>query len=320
MKGKSIRLALANWKVLVKSLLCQFLVMAIIIALAFTVFGGLVEDIVQAFSGTNFLEEFVKKTYQSITDGTFNNQLFIDDLQVLMDQFSQIIESIPNLWQRVELSYIAFLLILGAYRILIAYPDIASCYQLDEFMTSNAVRPFTWYLVKKQGKTWKFAFGQFVISTMLDLLVISGVFGIYIIFFSAMKWWTVFIAILIGLALYALKQSWFSLWLPSVVANDSGVREGLKDGLSKIPYRIWSVFWRTFLTMLGEFVIVIVSFLFIKSPLVSMLTTTLTGAMAFFLLKCINMVQYYEACQKPYFFKVVEIQGTERYNKKHKTK
>ena len=61
-----------------------------------------------------------------------------------------------------------------------------------------------------------------------------------------------------------------------------------------------------------------VSVVFVTDPILMAVLAVLPNFILFFWLKNINMVEYFEATGRPYFSKLMTIEGTDRYNKKHK--
>lgn len=180
---KPLSLASFNWKVLLKSLFCQVLVLAIVMAFGVTVFGDLARDVMRVLGESN-LREFANSTIASIINGTFNSADFTAQLNAVISNVQDNIKSIhyPFAWGGATLSYIVVVLTLLVYRLFVSYTDVTVECQLEEFMTSNASRPFIWFLLKKQGKTWAFSALQLLCTVPLDLLIITGCLGLYLTF------------------------------------------------------------------------------------------------------------------------------------------
>lgn len=313
--NKALVLSANNWKVMVKALICQTLILALACALCFLLFGGLVEDVIKVLSTVDW-NGFLEDTITSIANGSFNAENFAQALNECLQQTQAAIEAMPNIWNRVEVSYAMCIVLFLLYRMLISFSDVAVGFQLQEFMTSNASRPFTWYLVKKLGEALKFILLQMLLTLPLDLVIVFGSIGMGLVFALTLKWWAIIPAALIVLVLYSARHTYFAFWLPSIVTDGEGVRKGLTKGCSVIPCRFLHVFWKTFMLICIMAAIFVLSVMYIENNILKLVVGVLPNLILFFLLKCINLVEYFEATKRPYFYKTVMVEGTERFNKR----
>ena len=312
---KPLRLASHNWKVLIKSILYQALLLALVVALGSLIFGNLFDDVVHLLRD-NDIRNFLYETVESIFSAEFNSEQFAADLTETIANIRQSISSVRVPWGGVTVSYVLFVVILIIYRVLVSLTDVACDCQFEEFMTSNAERPFTWYFIKKQGRSWQFVLLQTAIVLPLDILILSGGVGFYLTFLLAFNWWTIIPVVVIALLFYVIRQTLFAFCLPSVVCEQLSVRQAFKQGLSKIMFRFWHVFWKTLVVVCLMVAIGVVSLMFIENPIVSTITLTVPNFILFFYLKCVNIVEYFQADNRPYFYKRVDIEGTDRHNRR----
>lgn len=317
---KSLSLSVYNWKVMLKALFCQVLILAVVFALSYLIFGGLVDDIVEIFASGNW-GKLLSDTFEAVGNGTFDSAVFADQLRESLENLVESIESLPNIWNRVEVSYVSFLLIICMYRMLVSFSDVTVGFQLHEFMTANASCPFFWYFIKKQGESWRFVLLQMFITLPLDFLLFAGSIGLGLMLCLFFGLWTLVPTALIVWVLYSLRQTVFAFWLPSLVADGEGsVVRGLKKGLSIIPYRFGKVFWKWLLGSFLIFAITAVSVMFIGNPVLMTLVTSLPSFIVFYILKCVNFTEYFAYSNRPFFYKRLDVEGTERYNKKEARK
>lgn len=317
---KSLSIAANNWKVLLKSLFCQVLVLALMLAFVITAFGGLASDILRVITESNVVD-FIGTTAQSIINGTFNSAEFTAQLNTLIVTLQSNISSINYPWGGgVTLSYIVVFFTLLAYRLFVSYTDVTVACQIEEFMTSNASRPFLWFLLKKQGRTWKFSVLQLLCCLPLDVLIITGALGLYLLFLIAFGWWTIIPIGLLIVVLYAARQTVFAFCLPAVACEDMHTRKAFVKGLSLIAFRFWHVFWKNLIVIFLMVAISLVSILYVENGWARTVVLTVPNFVLFFYLKCINFVEYFKANDRPYFHKYVLIEGTDRYNRKQKRK
>lgn len=312
---KSLSIASHNWKTLVKSLLLQVVLLALVVALGFTVFGNLAEGIVDIINDHS-ITDFVYNTINAIVDGTFDSGDFTSQLNDVIDTLQQSVSALKHPWGMVEISYVLLALIVLGYRVLVSVTDIPVVCQLDEFMTSNATRPFAWFFFKKQGKIWTFALLQMVVTLPLDILILTGSIGFYLLFLIAFNWWTIIPVAVIALLFYVARLTLFAFCLPAIVCDDLSTRQGFKKGLSAIFTRFWHVFWKTLVAVVLMVVISVLSIMLISNPIVSTLVITVPNFVLFYFLKCVNVVEYFKMDNRPFFHKRVDIEGTDRYNRK----
>ena len=312
---KSLSLATFNWKVLIKSILYQILLLALVLALGFTIFGNLIDDLIRVIND-NHISDFVSETISAIVSGNFDSAEFTAKLNEVISNLQEGISSLRHPYGVVELSYILFVLIVLLYRLLVSLTDVSVMCQLDEFMTSNASRPFTWFFFKKQGRTWKFALLQTVLALPLDILIVTGSVGFYILFLIAFNWWTIIPVCVIALLMYTVRLTLFAFCLPAVACEDVSTRDAFRRGLSMIINRFWRVFWKTLIVVCVMVVVSVLSIMYISNNWVTTLVITIPNFVLFFYLKCVNIIEYFQADNRPFFHKRVDIEGTDRYNRK----
>ena len=314
---KPLSITAFNWKVLIKSILCQILMLALMLALGFTVFGNLIGDAIR-FVNENHVTDLLYKLINAILGGEFDGAAFTEELNQVSSNLRDGIAQLRHPFGVIELTYVVFVLFVVLYRLLVSLTDVTVTCQLDEFMTSNASRPFTWFFFKKQSQSWKFALLQTAIALPLDVLIITGSLGFYLIFLIAFNWWTIIPVCVIALLLYAIRLTFFAFCLPAVVCSDLKPRDAFKLGLSQIVNRFWHVFWKTLIVTCLMVVISVLSIMYISNTWVMTVVLTIPNFVLFFYLKCINVVEFFQANNRPFFYKRVDIEGTDRYNRKHR--
>lgn len=314
---KSLSIASYNWKVLLKSLFCQVLVLAVLLAFVITFFGGLAADILRVITESNVVD-FIRNTAQAIIDGTFKSADFTSQLNTLIETLQDNINSIEYPWGGVTMSYIVVFVVLLAYRVFVSYTDVTVACQIEEFMTSNASRPFMWFLLKKQGRTWAFSCMQLLCCLPLDVLVLSGALGLYLLFLIAFGWWTIIPVCVLIVGLYTARQTFFAFCLPAVACEDMPTRKAFIKGISQIVYRFWHVFWKNLIVITLMAVISLVGILYINNSWALTVVLTVPNFILFYYVKCVNFVEYFEANNRPYFHKRVLIEGTDIYIRRQK--
>lgn len=314
--GKSLRLSACNWKVLVKSVICQVLIYALVAALCATAFGGIIAEVTKAIEKSGIVD-FVKQTIAHIADGTFDPNTFSDGVKDIVSSLQSAIGDIKGLFGSMEATYAVLFLVVLAYRMLIAVTDVTTGFQLEEFMTSNATRPFSWFFFKKQRQTWEFCALQMVFTLPLDMTIVFGCLGFYLLFLVTFRWWTIIPIAIVGVLLYTARLTLFAFCLPAVVTEGVSVREAFRTGLSTVFRRFGQVYAKTLLVVVVMLAFLTCSIVFIPDAYGLSFLGVLPGFVLFFVLKNIDMCEYFEATNRPYFSKVMDVEGTERYIRKH---
>jgi len=263
---KSLSLAGKNWKVLLKAIICQTLILALVIALGFLLFGGFIEEALGILSESN-VKEFAYNTVTSVIDGTFESAVFASELTAVIDRLQDSISSIHNFWGSVEITYISLILMFCAYRILISLTDVAVDCQLEEYMTSMSSRPFSWFFFKKQGRSWKFAVVQFLIGFPLDLLIATGCIGFYLLFLIAFNWWTIIPVAILLILLYSVRLTLFAFCLPAVAVEDMPPYKAFKYGMSQVIGRFGKVLWKNLVIVTAIVALALISLLYVQDTI-----------------------------------------------------
>lgn len=321
MLRKSFRIALANWKPLLKSLIFQFLSLALFVALASFAFGSLAEDVINAFQ-SNGLDDTIAHTMQSLVQGTFNVEHFLnEDLKSLALSIKTAFESVPNMWNRVEVSVIICVLVYLLSRFLISFTDLAVGSQIDEFMSSNTERPFSWFLFKKAGRASLFVLLQIAFAIVEDTLIVAGSIAMAIVCTIIFGWWAIIPVFIIAVLLYAVRHALMAFCLPSVVCHgEQKVGEAFRDGLALAIKNFGKIFWRTLLFVGTVCVTSAIAYLFNENRLIALAISAAVNFLLFFVIKCLNFVLYYETNNQAYFFKPIIFEGTEQYNRRESRK
>lgn len=314
--GKALSVAACNWKVLLKSLICQIVLYALCLAIISSFWGGAIGDLV-ALLQNGSISDFLNGTIRSVADRTFDANAFAEGLGNLIRSVSQEIADIAAQIGDINVTALIIVVLIAMYRVMVALTDVTVECQLDEFMSSNASRPFLWFFCKKQGETWLFAILQMLFTVPLDALIIFGCTGFYLVFSLVLSWWAIFPVALIALVLYSARLTLFAFALPAVATTDLSTGKAFRYGLSKVFERFWSVFFKTLaiVTVMGGIVVLVV--LFVDNTVWASFLSVAPSFLLFFVLKSVNLCEFYEAHNLPYFSNRLAIEGTEHYERTH---
>ena len=137
---KSLSIASFNWKVLLKSLFCQVLVLVLMVAFVVTVFGALAGDILRVVSEIG-VTDFINSTASAIIGGEFSSEVFSAELTAMIDSLRENIKTIRWPWGGVTMSYIVVALTLIVYRLFVS---LKSRDVLGRFPACNCFAPCRW--------------------------------------------------------------------------------------------------------------------------------------------------------------------------------
>lgn len=315
--GKALSVAACNWKVLLKSLICQIVIYALCLAIASSFWGGAIGDLV-ALLQNGSIGDFLSGTIRSVADRTFDANAFAEGLGNLIRSVSQEVADIAAQIGDINVTALIIVVLVTMYRVMVALTDVTAECQLDEFMSSNASRPFLWFFCKKQGETWIFAILQMLFTVPLDALIILGCTGFYLMFSLVLSWWAIFPVALLAAVLYSARLTLFAFALPAVATTGLSTGKAFRYGLSKVFERFWSVFFKTFVVVIVMGGTVVLSALFIEDTVWASFVSVGLSFLLFFVLKSVNLCEFYEAHNLPYFSSRLAIEGTDHYERTHK--
>lgn len=308
-RGKTLSIAAYNWALLVKTLVVQSIMIAIVVGICMIfiqpIFNTTLAIIEQLEIGF-----FVDTIVSDISGGNYDSAAIAT---IVTDKFAQlktILDEMPDYFNRVELSYLLLLGLLCLYRMMISSADVSVGYTLAEFMSTNAKRPFSWYFLIELRQSLSFAFFQFLIAFPLDFVVFFSMVGFYVLFLTAFGWVTIIPALVVGLILFSLRNAMLAFWLPSITVEKMTVRKALANNFSVLS----KGFGRVFLKNLAVFAImtlflVVVNYFFLS--VIAVICSAIFSLIAYYILKCINMVEYFNVQQLPYFSKKISIYGVD---------
>lgn len=302
--GNALKIALINWRTMIKSVFIQLLVFAIVVALCLWAFNGLFVSISALIEDIDF-DGAVTTMFEEITSGTLSSRQLIDNVVAIVERVVEAVNEVPNFIGRINLSYLLAIGILCVYRMTIGCCDVSVMCQVTEFMTSNSFRPFSWYFFKKIVLSIKFLFWQFLIATAFDLLVICSGMGLYVVMLPIFHSAALIIALILTVALYVARQALFAFWLPVIIADSQKKPlKALNTALCKIPNRFWNVFWKYLVAIavsLSCWLGIIALRLYCGISSYWMFISTAMTFFSFYVIKCIAVTEYFEDSKRQYF-------------------
>ena len=303
---KEIGLSLVCWKTLLKAMVAQLFTVAATVAIAMMVLGDVLPYVAELG-----VFDALHQAARGIADGTFTSGDFAALLDDVVAKFQGVTERLPDFLARIEFVYFVLIVLLIVYRMLVAITDLPVYCAVNEFMTTNGKRPFLWYFFKKFGKSVKFSAMQALIALPLDLATIFTTIGFFLLFllpFGGL--WTLIVSLAVGLFLYSLRLTLTSFWAPAVVADDLKVSVALRRGVAAVTENFWHGFYKNALVATLALVCGLALNLLWESAWAAVVSVVL-GFVLFYLLKCVNLVEYFETKGLPYFYKKISIEELE---------
>ncbi len=312
----SLSVACNNLRVMLRAVVVQLVVVALVLAIVIALFGDIFADVLTFIDNIGF-SNFIVQTVNSIGNGTFNVDEFTANFESVANAILEGLGGFSRLSNVAIISYLVAFGFVFLYRVLVSLPDVATVYQISEFMTSNARRPFFWCFSKKMVNALVFSLTQFAVTAPLDLALIFITVGTYVLLLPAFKYALVF-ALVVFVCLYAMRTAFFAFWLPVYTEGEGtvSVREALHLAVSKGVYVFSRLFAHTLLAILIALVFDALAILFIPLQSVALAVALLVSLVCFYYLKCLSLVAYYGCENRQYFVNFVEIEGTESYIKK----
>lgn len=305
--AKSFRLAYNNSALALSSILIQLMAFALVVALlalaVFPVFSAFV-DVLSEFEITTNIEEFI----EILTKEEFDYEKVSDAIAKIIDKIVEMFNAAQGRFSSIIWAYAAVLLISVLFRFAQSLVDVPVACSLNEFMLTCQNRRYIWYFIKKLRHSAEFSFFQLSLTMVLDLFVISGAVGLYIIVLAPLGVAGIILGLLNFIVVYSLRFTLTGFWLIEYVTNGYKILKSLKDSIKKVLDRFWQMLYQICIVMLVVFS-AYVGLYYAARALPQMLRwivlalTALISYYGYYLVKCISFVQYFEQADKQYYTK-----------------
>lgn len=289
---------------MLKGILTQLIIISIVVAIAALSFSGLVNGLSDILSKLS-INENINLLISDFIAEDFSAETMANDLTNFIFQVKEVLSEAQGLFRSLLWANLLIILMVCAYRYLLGFTDIPTVEHLSEFMQTGNARPFTWYFFKKFPDSAKFLLAQMAITTLIDGMILFGAIGFYVFVLSSMRTIGVILAVLLLLFTYSVRQALFAFWLPELVTKNVGIMQAFRNGLTKIINHFWSVLWKTLsLIGLSSILTILINYLlqdFVTFNWLAAILTAIINLYSFYLIKCVNMVEYFETENSPYF-------------------
>ncbi len=310
--NKALKLSGSNWKLVLKTVFMQAIIVALVVAVFSLCVSGTVNDVIQLFSEIK-INDHINEIIADFLAEDFSAELVAQHITDLIQTIMGALDSAKQLFVSIVWANIGLFFAICVYRFLLGFTDIPTACHLYEFMETGNSRPFIWYFFKNFGKSAKFLLLQLAMTLWMDILIVFGVIGGYVFFLASMGIPGIIIAILFWFFAYSARQTLFAFWLPQLMTGEQGICKSLKIGFQKIMDSFWQVFWKTFVMItLASLITIVINYLgqdFAKMNFswIIAFISAIINFFSFFIIKCINMVEFFDHENKPYFVKKIKL-------------
>lgn len=302
---KTLRLSASNWKLTIKAVMTQLITISAFIGIAAIFMTSSINNAINAIKSTEVLENLQNLISQLNTAG-FNSETFSDSVMVFVASVQEALELMPNFYKNFVLTGI--LLITGAFvgKLVNGFWDLAITNSLNEFMTTSNSRPYFWWYTHSIGKSVLFQLLYIALTFFWDIFNIIGTGALFLLMPSALNGIGIAIALTIFLILTTLRLTVFAFWLPAYSSGELTLTQSLKDGLKAVIDKFAVVFMQTFVVVFIYGILLAIIILSLNSIWIFIAAIAI-GLYVYYILKCMNVVEYYEAKGKAYFVKPVKL-------------
>ncbi len=295
----TFRIASRNLKLLGKTFLTQLITLAIVVGLAFVSLHETISGVVDTLNRTGVLLQ-LQNVVNTLFTGNFEMALFEQAVADLLHSIEAAVSAVPDFYAKFTLSYMSFFMALAIGKYLNGFADLPICYCLNEFMSASVGGQYVWAYFKHFGSSALYYLMYMLLTFPLEMLIFTGAIGAYLLFLSPLGLTGIILTLVLVLLFYAGRITLFSMWLPTFIDEGSGVKKSLKSGLKNAIDVFPSVYWKTLALVAGAFALMLTALLTLPLGWFAGITVVLF-LLAYFLLKCLSMVEYYSLKGKKYF-------------------
>lgn len=306
---KTMRLTLNTTPLMLKSIIVQIIVIALVLGILMLVISPIVQqalDLAEQIDISAHLQDLIKTIAENPTSADVSGKS-----AVIIEDIFQLIEKAGNLFSSIGWAYFFIILAIVVYRFLLSIVDCSVMSSITDFMQTSSCHSYVWYFVKTFGRAVTFSILQFVVIIWLDMFVVFGAIGFYLFILSPLGAVGVILAVVMLVLAYSSRLTIYSSWLPEYVMSGDSVYVSLKNSVTTSVERFWKIWYKivivvavmTILSILSSYLLNLIACPTFLSTLISA-TISFYG---FYTVKCIGAVEYFEAKGKQYFTKRIKI-------------
>ena len=298
---KALRLSLTCWKTMLKGLVMQLCTLFFMVAVSVFLFGNLTTEILTELENMG-ISQTISNLMQSMVSGTLTAEMVTQFVSELSNGISGVIDAIPNLFNRIEFAYLIFVLILCLLYILVTLPSMPINYAIGEFMQTNAKRPITWYVFKKFKQNMGYVGYRMIFEGVFNMLILFSFVGFYILSSIVLSHYALYFALFVAIVLLSAKSTLLAFWLPTLTTTNLPTRRSMSQGIATVITRFWHVFYKIIIVyVIAMELVVLLNYFWLHE--VTVIVSLALLFVAGYVVKCICMVEYFDATNRKFFYK-----------------
>ena len=294
----SANLLLSKFSLVYKLMLYCAIVVAIFTGIGIGVIVPLTCLLVIGIVGTGFFEH-LSETVSLFFQGDVN---YSTALQNLNNDITAIGAVIQNNYAALTGSIILIVVFFVLAGMFIGLADIPTVDILNNFMTSKSRYGFSSNFIDNIKLSVQYNLVKVLVTLVFDVGILALAVYLTTLIFSVNSLFALFLFVFMAVGISAVRQSFTSLWLPAIVADNGKIFASLKYSIVTTTKRFAKFFGTYFIVYL---IIASIGILFTLSTFGVGFVFMVPGSMLF--TRCLEMVFYYTLNGKSFYTSVDKI-------------
>ena len=294
----SANLLLSKFSLVYKLMLYCAIVVAIFTGIGIGVIVPLTRPLVNGIVGTGFFEH-LSETVSLFFQGDVN---YSTALQNLNNDITAIGAVIQNNYAALTGSIILIVVFFVLAGMFIGLADIPTVDILNNFMTSKSRYGFSSNFIDNIKLSVQYNLVKVLVTLVFDVGILALAVYLTTLIFSVNSLFALFLFVFMAVGISAVRQSFTSLWLPAIVADNGKIFASLKYSIVTTTKRFAKFFGTYFIVYL---IIASIGILFTLSTFGVGFVFMVPGSMLF--TRCLEMVFYYTLNGKSFYTSVDKI-------------
>lgn len=294
----SANLLLSKFSLVYKLMLYCAIVVAIFTGIGIGVIVPLTRPLVNGIVGTGFFEH-LSETISLFFQGDVNYSTALQNLNNDITAIGAVIQNNYGALTGSIILIVVFFVLAGMF---IGLADIPTVDILNNFMTSKSRYGFSSNFIDNIKLSVKYNLVKVLVTLVFDVGILALAVYLTTLIFSVNSLFALFLFVFMAVGISAVRQSFTSLWLPAIVADNGKIFASLKYSIVTTTKRFAKFFGTYFIVYL---IIASIGILFTLSTFGVGFVFMVPGSMLF--TRCLEMVFYYTLNGKSFYTSVDKI-------------
>lgn len=294
----SANLLLSKFSLVYKLMLYCAIVVAIFTGIGIGVIVPLTRPLVNGIVGTGFFEH-LSETVSLFFQGDVNYSTALQNLNNDITAIGAVIQNNYGALTGSIILIVVFFVLAGMF---IGLADIPTVDILNNFMTSKSRYGFSSNFIDNIKLSVKYNLVKVLVTLVFDVGILALAVYLTTLIFSVNSLFALFLFVFMAVGISAVRQSFTSLWLPAIVADNGKIFASLKYSIVTTTKRFAKFFGTYFIVYL---IIASIGILFTLSTFGVGFVFMVPGSMLF--TRCLEMVFYYTLNGKSFYTSVDKI-------------